>query len=60
VQAKGEARAAQPELVTPLLQVVQRVVTRQLLDRAELKADEGYGGAVTLIWRFGSVASRRH
>jgi hypothetical protein len=40
--------AAQPELVTPVLQVVQRVVTRHLLDCAGLKA-EGHGGAVTLI-----------
>lgn len=60
MQAKGEALAARPELVTPLLHVVQRVVTRHLLDRTGLKADEGYGGAVTLLWRFGSVASRRH
>jgi hypothetical protein len=49
--------AAQPELVTPVLQVVQRVVTRHLLDRAGLKADEGRGGAVTLIQRFGSAAN---
>ena len=48
---------AQPELVTPVLQVVQRVVTRHLLDRAGLKADEGHGGAVTLIQRFGSAAN---
>jgi hypothetical protein len=40
--------AAQPELVTPLLQVVQRVVQRRLLDRTGLKSDEGQGGAVTL------------
>ena len=33
--------AAQPELFTPMLQVVQRVVTRHLLDAAGLKADEG-------------------
>jgi hypothetical protein len=26
------------------------------LERAELKADEGHGGAVTLIQRFGSAA----
>jgi hypothetical protein len=51
--------AAQPGLVTPVLQVVQRVVTRHLLDRAGLKADEGYGGAVTLIPRFGSAGLRR-
>ena len=36
--------AAQPELVTPVLQVVQRVVTRHLLRQAGLKADEGHGG----------------
>ncbi|MGK2900324.1 MAG: transposase zinc-binding domain-containing protein, partial [Burkholderiaceae bacterium] len=49
--------AAQPELVTPVLHVVQRVVTRHLLDRAGLKAEEGHGGAVTLIQRFGSAAN---
>ncbi len=58
--------AAQPELVTPVLQVlqvvqvvqvVQRVITRHLLDAAGLKADEGHGGAVTLIQRFGSAAN---
>ncbi len=49
--------AAQPELVTPVLQVVQRVVTRHLLRQAGLKADEGHGGAVTLIQRFGSAAN---
>ena len=49
--------AAQPELVTSVLQVVQRLVTRHLLDRAGLKADEGRGGAVTLIQRFGSAAN---
>ena len=49
--------AAQLELVTPVLQVVQRAVTRHLLDGAGLKADEGQGGAVTLIQRFGSAAN---
>jgi hypothetical protein len=49
--------AAQPELVTPVLQVVQRVLTRHLLDGAQLEADEGQGGAVTLIQRFGSAAN---
>ena len=49
--------AAQPELVTPVLQVVQRVVTRHLLGQAGLKADEGHGGAVMLIQRFGSAAN---
>lgn len=41
--------AEQPELVTPVYQVVQRVVTRRLLVAAGLKANEGHGGAVTLI-----------
>jgi hypothetical protein len=48
---------AQPELVTPVLQVVQRVVTRHLLDQAGLKPDTGHGGAVTLLQRFGSAAN---
>ena len=48
---------SQPELITPVLQVVQRVLTRHLLDRAGLKADESHGGAVTLIQRFGSAAN---
>jgi hypothetical protein len=49
--------AAQPELVRPVLQVVQRVVERHLLDRTGLRSGEGQGGAVTLIQRFGSVAN---
>jgi hypothetical protein len=40
--------ATQPELVTPALQVVQRVVARYLLEAAGLKADECNGGAVAL------------
>ena len=48
--------AAHRELRTPVLQVVQRVVRSHLLDAAELKADEGHGGAVTPIQRFGSAA----
>jgi hypothetical protein len=49
--------AAQPELVAPVLQVVQRVITRHLLAGAQIEADEGHGGAVTLIQRLGSAAS---
>ena len=49
--------AAQPMLVTPVLQVVHRVITRYLLDQAGLKADEADSGAATLIQRFGSVAN---
>ena len=49
--------AAQPELVTPVLQLVQRVVTRHLLGGVGLKADEGHSCAVTLIQRFGTAAN---
>ncbi len=49
--------AAQPELVTPMPGVVQRVLERRLLDAAGLVGDEGQGGAVTLIQRFGSAAN---
>jgi len=41
----------------PVLQVVQRVLTRHLLERAGFKADEGHSGAVTLIQRLGSAAN---
>jgi len=47
--------AAQPKLVTPVLQLVHRVITRHLLGQAGLKADEADSGAVTLIQRFGSA-----
>jgi ribosomal protein S27E len=49
--------AAQPKLVTPVLQVVQRVITRHLLGQAGLTAEEADSGAVTLIQRFGSAAN---
>ena len=49
--------AAQPKLVTPVLQVVHRVITRHLLGQAGLKAGEADSGAVTLIQRFGSAAN---
>lgn len=40
-----------------MLQVVQRVVARHLLDGVGVKREEGHGGAVTLIQRFGSSAN---
>jgi hypothetical protein len=49
--------AAQPKLVTPVLQVVHRVITRHLLGQARLSADEADSGAITLIQRFGSAAN---
>jgi hypothetical protein len=36
---------------------VRAVVERHLLDHTGLKSDEGQGGAVTLIQRFGSAAN---
>ena len=49
--------AAQPELVTPVPQVVHYVITRHLIGQADLKVDEADIGAVTLIQRFGSAAN---
>ncbi len=49
--------AAQPQLLTPVLQVVHRMITRFLLEQARLKANEADSGAVTLIQRFGSAAN---
>lgn len=49
--------AAQPKLVTPVLQGVHRVITRHLLGQAGLKPDEADSGAVTLTQRFGSAAN---
>lgn len=49
--------AAQPKLLTPVLQVVHRVITRFLLKQAGVRADEADSGAVTLIQRFGSAAN---
>ena len=49
--------AAQPRLVTPVLQVVHRVITRHLLGQAGRKPEEADSGAVTLIQRFGSAAN---
>ena len=49
--------AAQPELVTPVLGVVQRVLERRLRDATGVVGAEGQGGAVTPIQRFGSAAN---
>ena len=49
--------AAQPKLVTPMLQVVHRVITRHLIGQAGLKAAEAGSGAVTLTQRFCSAAN---
>jgi hypothetical protein len=39
--------AAQPKLVTPVLQVVHRVITRHLLGQAGLKAEQAIAAGVT-------------
>ena len=52
--------AAQPKLVTPVLQVVHGVITRHLLGQAGRNvkgADDADSGAVTLIQRSGSAAN---
>ena len=43
--------------MTPVLQVVHRVIARFLLKQAGVKAGEADSGAVTLIQRFGSAAN---
>ena len=49
--------AAQLVLVTSVLQVMHRLITRHLLDQTGFEADEADSGAVTLIQRFGSAAN---
>jgi hypothetical protein len=49
--------AARPKLVTPVLQVVHRAITRNPLGQTGLRADEADSGAVTLIQRFGWAAN---
>jgi hypothetical protein len=41
--------AAQPELVTPVLGVVQRLLERHLREAAGLVGGQGQGGAVTPV-----------
>ena len=49
--------AAQPELLTPVLRIVHRVIARFLLGQAGLGRATADTGAVTLIQRFGSAAN---
>lgn len=49
--------AAQPALITPVLQVVQNAVERLLLKQLGFTAAQAQGGGVTLIQRFGSAAN---
>ena len=49
--------AARPELLTPVLRIVHRVIAGFLLRQAGLKRASADTGAVTLIQRFGSAAN---
>ena len=49
--------AAHPELLTPALGIVHRVITGFLLKQAGLKRSAADTGSVTLIQRFGSAAN---
>ena len=49
--------AARPELLTPVLRIVHRVIAGFLLKQAGLKRASADTGAVTLIQRFGSAAN---
>ena len=49
--------AAHPELLTPVLQIIHRVISTFLIQQAGLKRTEAATFAVTLIQRFGSAAN---
>jgi Transposase zinc-binding domain/Putative transposase len=49
--------AAHPQLLSPVLQIVHRVISTSLIQQAGLKRTETDTGAVTLIQRFGSAAN---
>ena len=49
--------ASHPALLTPVLQIVHRVISGFLIKQAGLKQNQAKTGAVTLIQRFGSAAN---
>jgi hypothetical protein len=49
--------AVHPELLTPVLRIVHRLITRFRLKQAGLKRRAADTGALTLIQRFGSAAN---
>ena len=49
--------AAQPQLLTPVLQVIHRVIARFMIKLAGVKGSQAHTGALTLIQRFGSAAN---
>ncbi len=49
--------ASHPDLLSPVLQVINRAISTFLTQQAGLKRTEAQTGAVTLIQRFGSAAN---
>ena len=49
--------ATHPQLLSPVLQVIHRVIATFLIKQAGLKRSEADTGAITLIQRFGSAAN---
>ena len=49
--------ASHPDLLSPVLQVINRAISTFLIKQAGLKRTEAQTGAVTLIQRFGSAAN---
>ena len=49
--------AAHPELLSPLLQCIHRVIATFLIKQSGLPRAQAHSGAVTLIQRFGSAAN---
>ena len=49
--------AAHPDLLSPLLQIIHRVIATFLLKQSGLQRGQAHTGAVTLIQRFGSAAN---
>jgi len=49
--------AAHPDLLSPLLQCVHRVIATFLIKQSGLQRSQAHSGAVTLIQRFGSAAN---
>jgi hypothetical protein len=49
--------AVYPELLTPVLQIIQRVINTFLIKQTSVKRQEAASGAITLIQRFGSAAN---
>ena len=49
--------AVHPELLTPVLQIIHRVIATHLIKQAGVKRSAAATGAVTLIQRFGSAAN---